>query len=323
VGELRAALGPDRRAGLTIGLVPTMGALHEGHLSLIARAHEQCDRVVVSVFVNPTQFNEPSDLERYPRQEGCDAGLAARAGADVLFVPSIQEVYPPGFATTVEVLGSRDRMEGAARGADHFRGVATVVTKLLCMAMPDVAYFGQKDAEQLMVLRRLVGDLNLPVRIEACPTVREPDGLAMSSRNALLDAPQRARALALPAALSAACERAANGERDGRALLDAARRAMTPFGVEPEYVALLDPETLAPVDTLAREALLAIAARIGDVRLIDNTLLGPAPVATTGPLARIPALRSLTLPSDPPAPSPERVEHPAQLPGKAVARCSG
>jgi pantoate--beta-alanine ligase len=324
VGELRAALSPDRRAGLTIGLVPTMGALHEGHLSLIMRAREQCDRVVVSVFVNPTQFNESTDLERYPRQEERDAGLAARAGADVLFVPSIEEVYPPGFATTVEVLGSGDRMEGAARGAEHFRGVATVVTKLFCMAMPDVAYFGQKDAEQLMVLRRLVKDLNLPVRIEACPTVREPDGLAMSSRNALLDARQRARALALPAALNAACERVAAGERDGRALLDAARRAMTPFGVEPEYVALLDPETLVPVDVLAREALLAIAARIGEVRLIDNTLLDPTGVATARPGGPTPTLRSLTLASDPEAPSPERIGHraPVELPGKAVARCS-
>ncbi len=280
VGELRAALAPDRRAGRSIGLVPTMGALHEGHLSLVLRAGEQCDRVIVSVFVNPTQFNEPSDLDRYPRQEDRDAVLAADAGADVLFVPSVEEVYPRGFATTVEVLGSADGMEGAARGAEHFRGVATVVTKLLCMAMPDVAYFGQKDAEQLVVLRRLARDLNLPVRIEACPTVREPDGLAMSSRNAQLDPRQRAQARALPAALRAARERAVAGERDSHALLDAARAAMRPFGVEPEYVALLDPETLARVDTLARQALLAIAARVGDVRLIDNTLLDPAALAT-------------------------------------------
>ena len=156
VAELRAALAPARRDGLTIGLVPTMGALHEGHLSLIRRAREQCDLVVVSLFVNPAQFNERADLERYPRDEAHDAALAAEAGADLLFAPSVEEVYPPGFATAVEVLGLTDRLEGAARGAEHFRGVTTVVTKLLCMALPDVAYFGQKDAQQVVVIRRLV-----------------------------------------------------------------------------------------------------------------------------------------------------------------------
>ena len=198
VAELRSALAPHRRSERTIGLVPTMGALHEGHLSLIRHASAHCDVVVVSLFVNPAQFNERSDLERYPRQESRDADLAAEAGADVLFAPSAEEVYPPGFATAVEVLGLTERLEGAARGAEHFRGVTTVVAKLLCMAMPDVAYFGQKDAQQLVVIRRLVEDLNLPVRIEARPTVREPDGLAMSSRNRLLSAEERSRALALP-----------------------------------------------------------------------------------------------------------------------------
>src|SRR5271169_4164991 len=231
VEELRAALASDRRAGLEIGLVPTMGALHEGHLSLISRAREQCDRVVVSLFVNPAQFNERSDLERYPRQETHDAQLATEAGADLLFAPSVEEVYPPGFATSVEVLGVTERLEGAARGAEHFRGVCTVVTKLLCMALPDVAYFGQKDAQQVVVIRRLVADLNLPVRIEVCPTVREPDGLAMSSRNALLSGEERMRALALPAALDAASRRAAAGERSAFALLDAARQAMLALGV--------------------------------------------------------------------------------------------
>ena len=164
VGELRAALAPAREAGSTIGLVPTMGALHEGHLSLIARARDQCDVVVVSLFVNPAQFNERADLERYPRAERHDAGLAAEAGADLLFAPSVEEVYPPGFATAVEVLGLTDRLEGAARGASHFRGVTTVVTKLLCMTMPHTLYLGQKDAQQVVVIRRLVADLNLPVR---------------------------------------------------------------------------------------------------------------------------------------------------------------
>ncbi len=276
VTELRAALMPARREGLTIGLVPTMGALHDGHLSLIARAREQCDLVAVSLFVNPAQFNEHSDLERYPRRQERDAELAAAAGADVLFAPSIDEVYPPGFATTVEVLGVTDRLEGAARGAEHFRGVSTVVTKLLCMAMPAVAYVGQKDAQQAVVIRRLVSDLNLPVRIEVCPTVREPDGLAMSSRNALLSSEERSRALALPAALRAAREQAESGERSARALLAAAHQAMLAVGVEPEYLALVDPETLQARETLARETLLAVAARIGDVRLIDNATLQPS-----------------------------------------------
>ncbi len=291
---LRATLAPARSDGLRIGLVPTMGALHEGHLSLIRRAREQCDRVVVSLFVNPAQFSERSDLERYPRRERDDAELAAGAGADVLFAPSVEEVYPPGFATAVEVLGVTERLEGESRGAEHFRGVATVVTKLLCMALPDVAYFGQKDAQQVVVIRRLVADLNLPVRIEAIPTVREPDGLAMSSRNALLDADERARALALPAALNAARELAARGERSAGALLDAAREAMCPFDVAPEYIALVDPDTLEPIEMLAGEALMAIAARIGAVRLIDNATLQPDP-------ARTPC---------------------QQLPGKAIATCN-
>ena len=276
VEELRAALASDRRAGLEIGLVPTMGALHEGHLSLISRAREQCDRVVVSLFVNPAQFNERSDLERYPRQETHDAQLATEAGADLLFAPSVEEVYPPGFATTVEVLGVTERLEGAARGVEHFRGVCTVVTKLLCMALPDAAYFGQKDAQQVVVIRQLVRDLNLPVRIEVCPTVREPDGLAMSSRNARLNADERAQALSLYRALIAAAEHAAAGERSAEALLDAARAAIVP--VEPEYLALVDPDTLEPVTQLDGPALLAVAAHVGDTRLIDNLILEPAAV---------------------------------------------
>jgi pantoate--beta-alanine ligase len=277
VAELRSELASARREGLTIGLVPTMGALHDGHLSLISGARAQCDVVVVSLFVNPAQFNERSDLERYPRRERDDAELAADAGADVLFAPSVEEVYPPGFATTVEVLGVTERLEGAARGSEHFRGVATVVTKLLCMTLPDVAYFGQKDAQQVVVIRRLVTDLNLPIRIEALATVREPDGLAMSSRNALLDAEERARALALPAALNAAQDRVEAGERSAGALLAAASAALMPFDVAAEYVALVDPATLEPLERLDGEALLAIAARVGSVRLIDNTTLHSDP----------------------------------------------
>jgi pantoate--beta-alanine ligase len=294
VGDLRAALEPVRWAGLhrptndeaivgvgdmsvatTIGLVPTMGALHDGHLSLIRRARGVCDFVVVSLFVNPAQFDESPDLNRYPRQEDRDRKLAERAGADVLFAPSTEDVYPAGFATAVEVFGVTDKLEGETRGAAHFRGVSTVVTKLLCIVQPDIAYFGQKDAQQLVVIRRLVADLDLPVRIEACPTVREPDGLAMSSRNALLDPDERERALALGAALSAASELAETGERSVAALLAAAAAAMVPFGIEPEYVAVVDPDTFEALDRLDRPALLVLAVRIGEVRLIDNVLLRP------------------------------------------------
>jgi pantoate--beta-alanine ligase len=318
VAELRAALAPVRRDGLTIGLVPTMGALHAGHLSLIAGARAQCDVVVVSLFVNPAQFNERADLERYPRDERRDAELAAATGADVLFAPSVEEVYPQGFATTVEVLGVTERLEGASRGVEHFRGVATVVTKLLCMAMPDVAYFGQKDAQQVVVIRCLARDLNLPVRIEALPTVREPDGLALSSRNALLGLDARARALALPAALEAARTLASAGEVSAQALLGAAREAMRPFGVEPEYLALVEPDTLEPVTTLAGETLLALAARIGEVRLIDNVILSPT--ATHGAAA---TPRSAATPSRATAHSPGRAQIPSQpLEGEAIATCS-
>ncbi len=280
VDDLRAELAPARREGARIGLVPTMGALHDGHLSLIGRARAECDVVVVSLFVNPAQFDEREDLQRYPRRERHDAELASGAGADVLFAPSADEVYPPGFATAVEVLGVSDGMEGVARGTEHFRGVSTVVTKLLGMAMPDVAYFGQKDAQQTVVIRRLVSDLNLPVRIQACPTVREGDGLAMSSRNARLSAEERSRALALPQALQAAARRAGEGERSATALLEAARAAMLARGVQPEYVELVDPETLAPCERLERESLLALAARIGQTRLIDNVVLRPSAVAS-------------------------------------------
>jgi pantoate--beta-alanine ligase len=279
VTELRSALAPDRRAGHTIGLVPTMGALHEGHLSLIRRARAHCDVVVVSLFVNPSQFDEHADLERYPRPQERDAALAAQADADVLFAPSVEEVYPAGFATSVEVLGVTDRLEGEVRGAAHFRGVSTVVTKLLGMTQPDVAYFGQKDAQQVVVIRRLIADLNLPVRVEVCPTVREADGLAMSSRNALLDPDERRRALALVSALRAAAELANTGERSAAALLQAASGAMEPFAVEPEYLTIVDPDTFQALDSIEAPALLVLATRVGAVRLIDNILLAPAAVS--------------------------------------------
>jgi pantoate--beta-alanine ligase len=273
VAELRATLERPRLAGRTIALVPTMGALHAGHLSLIALARRQCDVVVVSLFVNPSQFEERSDLERYPRDEDHDRQLAGNAGADILFAPGVEEVYPDGFATSVEVLGLTDRLEGAVRGVSHFRGVTTVVTKLLNMVGPDVAYFGQKDAQQAIVIRRLVADLNLPVRIETCPTLREADGLALSSRNARLSPDERERAVALFRGLHSARAAAQAGERSASVLVARARGAMAELGVEPEYLELVDPATLEPVASLREPALLAVAARIGETRLIDNLIL--------------------------------------------------
>ncbi len=278
VGDLRAALAPCRRAGATIGLVPTMGALHEGHLSLIRCARAQCDVVVVSLFVNPAQFDEGADLELYPRREADDARLAERAGADILFVPSIEEVYPDCFSTAVEVFGLTDRLEGASRGASHFRGVTTVVTKLLNMVSPDIAYFGQKDAQQVSVIKRMVADLNMPVGIEVCSTVRERDGLAMSSRNSRLNPDQRAQAGALFEALEQASDLAYAGERSAERLARTARETLTARGVEPEYLELVDPLTFEKVDSLDATALLVLAARIGETRLIDNFVLNPAPV---------------------------------------------
>jgi pantoate--beta-alanine ligase len=276
VRELRVALQATRNEGRSVGLVPTMGALHEGHLSLIHLAREQCEVVVVSVFVNPSQFDRQADLERYPRQEARDLELAAAAGADFVFAPSVEEVYPQGFATQVQVLGLTDRLEGAARGPEHFRGVTTVVTKLFGMVQPDVAYFGQKDFQQALVIRRLVADLNLPVHVELVPTARDSDGLALSSRNALLEPAERERAGALYAGLRAASELAVAGERASDVLLGAARAAMASLQITPDYLVLVDPQTLEPVSHLDQPALLAVAADVGGVRLIDNTTLDPS-----------------------------------------------
>jgi pantoate--beta-alanine ligase len=274
VAELRAALNGPRRAGRSIGLVPTMGALHEGHLSLVRRARAQCDLVVVTLFVNPTQFDDRHDLAAYPRDERQDATLAAEAGADILFAPSPGEVYPRGFATTVTVDEISAPLEGAQRGPAHFAGVATVVTKLLNMAQPDVAYFGQKDAQQVAVIRRVVRDLDIPVRIEVGETIREPDGLALSSRNVRLARGDRRRALALRRGLDAVRACHAAGERDATILAAIGRAAMAELDVEPEYLELVTPDTFAPVRAVGEQpVLVAVAARIGDVRLIDNDLL--------------------------------------------------
>ena len=274
VAELRDALSGPRRAGRSIALVPTMGALHEGHLSLIRRARATCDEVVVTLFVNPAQFEDSQDLDAYPRDERADAAMADRAGADLLFAPPPAEVYPPGFATTVCVAGITAALEGEQRGSAHFSGVATVVCKLLNMAQPDVAFFGQKDAQQVAVIRRLVRDLDIPVRIEVGDTIREPDGLALSSRNVRLSGRERERALALPRALDAVRAAARAGERDATAIAAAGRAAMTEYDVEPEYLALVSPDSFAPVAQLnGEQVLVAVAARVGDVRLIDNDII--------------------------------------------------
>ena len=278
VSELRAELRPHRRADRSIGLVPTMGSLHQGHLSLVRRAREDCDVVVASLFVNPAQFGPGEDFAAYPRDEARDQELAAAEGVDVLFAPPREEVYPDGFATTVSVGGVTEVLEGdpAGRGPDHFSGVATVVAKLLNMVQPDVAYFGQKDAQQALVVQRLVRDLDIPVRITVCPTVRDHDGLALSSRNAYLGPDERERARSLSRALDAAEAQVSAGVRDAERVLDAARAELREAGVEPEYLELRSAADLSPVDHVNGSTLLAVAARIGRARLIDNTILGGA-----------------------------------------------
>jgi pantoate--beta-alanine ligase len=274
VAEMREYVANARAAGRTIALVPTMGAFHAGHHALMRAARAAADEVVVWLFVNPTQFNESSDLAAYPRDEAKDAADAAELGVDVLFAPSVEEVYPPGFATTVRVDGLSDVLEGAARGVSHFTGVCTVVTKMLNMVTPDLAFFGQKDAQQVAVLRRMVRDLNIPVELVVIPTVREPDGLALSSRNVRLNPADRARALALSRALKTAEERVAAGERDATSIAQAARAAMD--DVEPEYLALVDPDSFLPITNVNGRVLVAVAARVGPTRLIDNTIITTA-----------------------------------------------
>jgi pantoate--beta-alanine ligase len=276
VRELREELAPARRAGCSIGLVPTMGSLHEGHLSLVRRARADCDVVVVSLFVNPTQFGPAEDFETYPRDEERDSELAAAEGVDVLFAPAQDEVYPEGFDTTVTVGGLTDVLDGdpTRRGPGHFAGVATVVTKLFNMVAPDVAYFGQKDAQQALVIRKLVRDLDIPVRIEICPIVRDPDGLALSSRNAYLSPAERKRARSLSRALRAAEAMVADGVLDAGAVLAAARAELDEAGIEPEYLELRSASDLSEVDRVNGATLLAVAARVGRARLIDNAILG-------------------------------------------------
>jgi pantoate--beta-alanine ligase len=257
VAEMQAHSREARAARRRIGLVPTMGAFHAGHESLMRAARAGSDEMVVSLFVNPAQFDDPRDLAAYPRDEARDAAIAERLGADVLFAPPPEEVYPAGFSTTVIVPGLSDLLEGAHRGPGHFAGVCTVVAKLFNMVMPDVAYFGQKDAQQVAVLRRMVRDLNFPLELEVLPTVRESDGLAMSSRNVRLSDEERTRALGLNAALTTAAKHG----------LDAGRAVLDEYGITPEYFAAVDPDTFQEPGRL-----IAVAAHVGDTRLIDNVL---------------------------------------------------
>ncbi len=269
----RETVAAARRDGKTVGFVPTMGAFHEGHLTLMRVAKEQCDFVVVSLFVNPTQFNDPDDLANYPSTLERDQELAAAEAVDLLFTPSRDEIYPSDFSTTVTVKGLTDTLCGKRRGTEHFDSVATVVTKLLNIVSPDRAFFGQKDAQQAAVIKRLVRDLDIPVAIEVVPTVRESDGLAMSSRNTLLENGQREQALSIHSALQAAEATAAAGVTDAALIEQSAREKLLESGVQPEYIELVDPETMQEVEQLDSEALLAVAAYVGKPRLIDNQLI--------------------------------------------------
>jgi pantoate--beta-alanine ligase len=269
ISELRAECDRARAHGRRVGLVPTMGYLHEGHRSLMRAARAECDFVVVTIFVNPLQFGAGEDLDRYPRQEKADARMLKEAGCDLLWLPSASDIYPAGFATQVRVTGLSDHWEGAVRPG-HFEGVATVVAKLLLAVGPDIAVFGEKDFQQLAVIRRLVRDLNIATEIVGVPTVRDPDGLALSSRNAYLSEAERRQALALPRALKAARAALLSGSAVAE-VLEEARNSLLGGGFSRvDYFALVDPETLAPSDDLKDGARLIAAAAMGSTRLIDN-----------------------------------------------------
>jgi pantoate--beta-alanine ligase len=263
----------EEGAGL-IGLVPTMGALHEGHASLIRAARARCEHVAVSIFVNPGQFGPNEDYDRYPRSFDADCALAQGEGADVIFAPSVEEMYPAGATSYVEVAGLGERLDGASRPG-HFRGVATVVAKLFIAAEPDLAFFGQKDAAQVSVLRRMIADLRLGVELVVCPIVRDADGLALSSRNAYLITDERLQARALSRAIRWVEAMFAKGERNPAVLIEAARQIFAAEAlVRVDYVALVDWATLEPVEVAAPGMLFAVAAWVGTTRLIDNTILG-------------------------------------------------
>ena len=266
-----------RKGGAAIGLVPTMGALHDGHLSLLKIAAQYCDHTIMSIFVNPAQFGPAEDFDRYPRQVEKDCALAEAAGCDCVFIPSADDMYPVGYSTYVDVEGG---LTGALCGASrpgHFRGVATVVLKLFNVAAPDIAVFGSKDAQQVVVIKRMADDLNLPVRIIAAPTVREPDGLAMSSRNAYLSAPERAEAPLIYRGLTEAKKMYDSGGRDAGAVRDHVVLILSGARlVKPEYIEIVDAKSLKPVDKLEGTVLIAVACRTSETgtRLIDNIVLG-------------------------------------------------
>ena len=270
VAGMKALSREWRRAGRTIGLVPTMGYLHEGHLSLVRESKRRAGVTVVSIFVNPTQFGPNEDLAKYPRDLEKDAAYLEKAGVDVLFHPAAAEVYPPGYRTFVEVEGLQDKLCGRSRPG-HFKGVATVVLKLFEMVSPDLAFFGAKDAQQVLIIRRLARDLDLDVEVVTCPLVREPDGLALSSRNAYLSAEERQAALALSIGLRGAERAVTAGERDAAKIVAGIRAVLE---AEPlarvDYVAAVDPETLEPVTEMRGDVLVALAVFIGPTRLIDN-----------------------------------------------------
>lgn len=273
IPEARAACRGARENGQCLGLVPTMGALHEGHLSLVRSARARCGAVAVSIFVNPAQFGPTEDLSKYPRQFDRDRQLLEEEGVEILFAPPVEEMYPGGEITWVLVEGLSQKLDGRSRPG-HFRGVTTVVAKLFNIIAPEVAFFGQKDAAQLAVIRRMVRDFNFPVEIVACPIVREADGLAMSSRNAYLNPEERQRALVLQGSLRHLQAQFQAGEKNAANLIAAAREV---FAHEPEvrldYFEIVDPDTLDPIEQISRKALVAVAAYVGSTRLIDNVVM--------------------------------------------------
>src|SRR5690348_3090156 len=272
IREMRSASRDVRRQRARLGLVPTMGALHEGHLSLARAAKAKSDVVAVSIFVNPTQFGPNEDFARYPRNLEADCAMLERENVDVVFAPSAEEMYPPGAVTWVTVEGLSERLCGKSRPG-HFRGVATVVAKLFNAVEPDVAFFGQKDAAQVAVIKRMVRDLNLPVKIEVCPIVRESDGLALSSRNAYLSPDERKMALVLHASLKRAQKLFDEGERDAAKIVHESKKAFVwQPAVKLDYFEIVDPDTLEPIATINKRSLVAVAAFVGNTRLIDNIL---------------------------------------------------
>ena len=274
VAELRAVVSAWRRAGDTVGLVPTMGALHRGHISLVAAARAACTRSIATIFVNPKQFGPREDFSRYPRQEERDRALLEAAGCDLLFAPPVGEMYPAGFSTTVSLAGVTDRWEGEARPG-HFAGVATVVAKLLLQAMADKAFFGEKDYQQLRSVTRMARDLDIPVEIVGCPTVREADGLALSSRNVYLTAEERKIAPALHRAIAALAAAAREGKDIGAAVAAGSQSLLEAGFASIDYLALVDAETLEPLAKLDRPGRVLAAAKLGAVRLIDNVAAMP------------------------------------------------